>query len=165
MRQALPRCLGWDRFIEAWKPSDLILTSRQKVHDQVQALLFEKHKKDFQNTMVPLLYHPKDSRKQNITVTIPGRQCKEELVFNDVVNIEIGAAERVIRTDDWWLGYSMMVHSSQGLTIYNPQKVWIIDDYLQWSNLAYLAVSHVEYMQQLKRVICPPEESFGRNCP
>ncbi|MEW8689413.1 MAG: hypothetical protein AB2556_26615, partial [Candidatus Thiodiazotropha sp.] len=37
-------------------------------------------------------------------------------------------------------------------------KVWIIDDFLQWSNLAYLAVSRVEYMHQLERVICPLEE-------
>jgi len=50
------------------------------------------------------------------------------------------------------------VHSSQGLTVEDPQKVWIIDDYLQWSNLAYLAVSRVEYMHQLEWVVCPPEE-------
>jgi len=40
----------------------------------------------------------------------------------------------------------------------DPQKVWIIDDYLYWSNLAYLAVSRVEYMHQLEWVVCPPEE-------
>ena len=39
-----------------------------------------------------------------------------------------------------------------------PPKVWIIDDFLQWSNLAYLAVSRVEYLSQLERVVCPPEE-------
>ena len=74
-------------------------------------------------------------------------QHKEVLVLNDVVNVEVEAAEMAIRTDDWRLGYSVTVHSSQGLTIYNPQKVWIIDDYLQWFNLAYLAVSRVEYTQ------------------
>ena len=87
---------------------------------------------------MPLLYHPKDSRKQNIVVPIPGTQRKEELVLNDVVNVKIDATEREIRTDDWQLGYSVTVHLSQSLTIHNPQKVWIIDDYLQWSNLAYL---------------------------
>ena len=165
MRKALPWCLGWGRFIEAWKPSDLILTSRQKVRDRAQALLFEKHKKDFQHTKVPLLYHPKDSRKQNIVVPIPGTQRKEELVLNDVVNVKIDAAEREIRTDDWQLGYSVTVHSSQSLTIHNPQKVWIIDDYLQWSNLAYLAVSRVDYIQQLERVVYPPEEGSGEKPP
>lgn len=138
MRKALLRCLGWGRFVEAWKSSDLILNGQQKVGNRAQALLFEKHKKDFQHTKVPLLYHPKDSRKQNIVVPIPGTQRKEELVLNDVVNVKIDAAEREIRTDDWQLGYSVTVHSSQSLTIHNPQKVWIIDDYLQWSNLAYL---------------------------
>ncbi|MEW8689000.1 MAG: hypothetical protein AB2556_24540, partial [Candidatus Thiodiazotropha sp.] len=44
------------------------------------------------------------------------------------------------------------------LTIADPQKVWIIDGFLQWSNLAYLAVSRVEYMHQLERVVCPPED-------
>ena len=28
----------------------------------------------------------------------------------------------------------------------------------QWSNLAYLAVSRVEHLSQLKKVVCPPEE-------
>ena len=51
-----------------------------------------------------------------------------------------------------------MVHSSQGLTMEDTQKVWIIDDYLQWSNFAYLAMSWVEYMHQLERVVCPLEE-------
>ena len=56
---------------------------------------------------------------------------------------------------DWALGYAITVHSSQGLTIADPQKVWIIDNYLQWSNLAYLAVSRVEHLSQLQRVVCP----------
>ena len=59
---------------------------------------------------------------------------------------------------DWALGYAITVHSIQGLTVADPQKVWIIDDYLQWSTLAYLAVSRVEYMHQLERVVCLPEE-------
>ena len=32
---------------------------------------------------------------------------------------------------DWALGYALTVHSSQGLTVASPQKVWIIDDFLQ----------------------------------
>ena len=59
---------------------------------------------------------------------------------------------------DWALGYALTVHSSQGLTIAYPQKFWIIEDFLQWSNLSYLAVSRVEYMHQLERVVCPPGE-------
>ena len=59
---------------------------------------------------------------------------------------------------DWALGYAITVHSSQGLTIADPQMVWIIDDYLQWSNLAYLAVSRVEHLSQLERLVCLQEE-------
>ena len=167
MRRALPTCLEWGRFIEAWKPGDLILTSRQKVRDQAQALLFQHHKDHFTREPVPLLYRPKDTRRQNCLVTIPGppvhdsRPDQEELVLNDIVEVPVRYAQEVMDGKwglDWTLGYAMTVHSSQGLTIKDPQKVWIIDDYLQWSNLAYLAVSRVEYMHQLERVTCPLEE-------
>ena len=128
------------------------------MRNRAQELLFRRHKEHFPDSPVPLLYHPKDSQKQNIQVTIPGTDRREELVLNDIVDVSIEAAEVAIRTDDWRLGYALTVHSTQGLTIHDPQKVWIIDDYLQWSNLAYLAVSRVEYMHQLERVTCPPEE-------
>ena len=51
----------------------------------------------------------------------------------------------------------MTVHSTQRRTVKHPQKVWIIDDYMQWSNLAFLAVSRVEYMDQLTRVVVSPD--------
>jgi len=86
-------------------------------------------------------------------VTIPGTNQKEELVLNDIVHVSIEAAETAIKTDDWRLGYALTVHSSQGLTFKDQQKVWVIDDYHQWSNLTYLAVSRVEYMHQLERVV------------
>ena len=167
MRKALPSCLGWDQFVEAWKPGDLILTSRQKMRNRALELLFQRHKDQFPDSLVPLLYRPQDTRKQNIMVTTPGpilldgRPDQEELVFNDVVEVHPKYAQEVmdgIWGQDWALGYAMTVHSSQGLTIHDPQKVWIIDDFLQWSNMAYLAVSRVEYMRQLARVACPPEE-------
>lgn len=72
MRKTLPSCLGWDRFIKAWKPSDLILISCQKVRNRVQRLLFEYHNKAFPYEPVPLLYWPKDTRRQNCLVVIPG---------------------------------------------------------------------------------------------
>ena len=153
--------------MEAWKPCDVILTSRQKVRDRAQRLLFERHEKYFPDTSVPLLYRPKDTRRQNIMVTIPGplllddRPDQQELVLNDVVEVPLKYAREVLDGkwgQNWALGYALTVHSSQGLTVADPQKVWIIDDYLQWSNLAYLAVSRVEYLSQLQRVVCPPEE-------
>ena len=100
-------------------------------------------------------------------VTIPGplllddRPDQQELVLNDVVLVGLKYAREVLDGKwglDWALGYALTVHSSQGLIVADPQKVWIIDDYLQWSNLAYLAVSRVEYLSQLERVVCPPDE-------
>ena len=90
---------------------------------------------------------------------IPGSEDQQELVLNDVVQVSIEAAEGELSraVTDWRFGYAMTVLSTQGLTVKNPQKVWIIDDYMQWSNLAYLAVSRVEYMSQLTRVVQPSE--------
>ena len=152
--------------MEAWKPCDLILTPRQKVWDQAQKLLFMRHEEYFPEPSVPFLYRPEDTRRQNIMVTIPGpspegRPNQQELVLNDVVEVPLKYAREVlggIWGSDGALGYAITVYSSQSLTIADPQKVWIIDDYLQWSNLAYLAVSRVEHLSQLQRVVCPPEE-------
>ena len=85
-------------------------------------------------------------------INIPGTNRTELLVLNDIIYVSINTAEQAIQTQDWQLGYSTTVHASQGLTIHNPKRVFILDNYLQWSNLAYLAVSRVEYMSQIKRV-------------
>ena len=139
--------------MEAWKLCDLILTSRLKVRDRAQKLLFERHEKYFPDTSVPLLYRPEDTRRQNIMVTIPGpspegRPNQQELVLNDVVEVPLKYAREVLG--------SKRGYASQGITIDDPQKVWIIDDYLQWSNLAYLAVSLVEHLSQLDGWYAPP---------
>ena len=99
----------------------------------------------------PCLYYtaPKNIRRQNIMVTIPGplldgRPDQQELVLNNVVEVPLEYAREFLDgkwCQDWALGYALTVRSSQGLTVADPQKIWIIDDYLQWSNLAYLAVS------------------------
>jgi hypothetical protein len=165
MRKALPSCLGWDCFIEHWRPGDLILTSRQKVREWAQLLLFDLHKHAFPNKAVFLqLYCPKDTHRQNRRVTISGpllqngQPDQQELILNDVVEVTVQTVQEVLEGKwgpDWALGYAMTMHSSQGLTIRDPQKVRIIDDILQWSNLAYLVVSRVEYLHQLERVVCP----------
>ena len=103
---------------------------------------------------MPILYRPEDTRRQNTMVTIPGPSLEgtpnqQELVLNDVVEVPLKYAREVLGGmwgSDCALGYAITVHSSQGDTITDPQKVWIIDDYLQWSNLAYLAVSRVEHL-------------------
>ncbi|MEW8688568.1 MAG: hypothetical protein AB2556_22370 [Candidatus Thiodiazotropha sp.] len=89
-------------------------------------------------------------------VTIPGplvlddRPDQQELVLNDVVEVPLQYTPEVLDgkwSQDWALGYALTVHASQCLTIVDPQKVWIIDDYLQWSDLTYLAISRVEYLR------------------
>ena len=101
VRKTLPGCFGWERFVEAWKPCDLILTPRQKGRDRGQRLLFERHEEYFPDTSVPLLYRPKDTRRQNIMVTIPGplldgRPDQQELVLNDVVEVPLKYAREVL---------------------------------------------------------------------
>ena len=168
LRKALPRCRGWTDFVDDWQPRDLILVTRKAPRDQAQKLLFEHHKEAFPDELVPLLYRPRDTRLQNVLVTIPGPDmAKEELVLNDVVEVSVETAQGVLDGkwgQDWALGYALTVHSSQGLTIKDPQKVWIVDDYIQWSNLAYLAVSRVQYLNQLARC-CPPPDADGRPPP
>ena len=117
--------------MEAWKPCDLILTSRQKVRDRAQRLLFERHEKCFPDTPVPLLYCPKDTQRQNIMVSIPGplldgRPDKQELVLNDVVEVPLKYAREVLDGkwgQDWALGYALTVHSSQGLSCRPPESL------------------------------------------
>ena len=75
-------------------------------------------------------------------VPIPGTDRSEELVLNEAVEATVEAAEAAIQTDDWRLGYALTVHSLQGITIHEPQKVWVIDDYFQWFSLAYLDGVH-----------------------
>ena len=163
MRKVLTACRSWDDFVQAWHPRDLILVSRKIIRDQAQVLLFRHHKVAHPNEPVPLLYRPKDTRRQNVMVTIPGPQPMSErqqkLVLNDVVPVSVQTAQEVLSGrwgDDWALGYAMTVHSTQGLTIEDPQKVWIVDDYIEWSNLVYLAVSRVCYLSQLARCRPPP---------
>ena len=102
IRKALPGFLGWERFVEALKPCDLILTSRLKVRDQAQKLLFKRHEEYFPDTSVPLLYRSEDTRRQDIKVTTPGpllldgKPDKRELVLNDVVEVPLIYAREVL---------------------------------------------------------------------
>lgn len=163
MRASLPGCAGWTEFKSLWSPADLILVTRKAPRDRAQQLLFEHHSEAFPSEPVPLLYRPRDTRRQNGLVTIPGalledgHPVQEELVLNDVVEVSVATAREVVggAWPDFCLGYAMTIHSSQGLTIESPRRVWIVDDRVAWSSLSYLAVSRVQYLQQLRRC-CPP---------
>ena len=125
MRQALPNKLSCEEFLDKWAPSDLILVSRQNIRDEIQSNLIKGHKTKFKNQLVPLLYHPKDSRKPNISVQTPGTDRKEELVLNDIKDVNINALESAIETKDWRLGYALTSHSShlQERMIQNEQII------------------------------------------
>ena len=47
MRKSLPDALEWNKFLEIWTPDDLILVTRLQVKDKLQAILFERQKKNF----------------------------------------------------------------------------------------------------------------------
>ena len=103
---------------------------------------------------MPLCYRPLDSRKQNISVDIPGQTEKQELVLNDVVLVDISAVENALRAvkSPWKLGYAATIHSLQGLTI-SDTIVWMVENSIEWSNLVYLAVSRVQRINQLRRIV------------
>ena len=107
---------------------------------------------------MPLIYRPKDGRKQNCLVSIPGTSEKRNLVKNDIVHVPLSAVVNIEKGifPDWKLGYVLTIHTSQGMTLESPQRVWIIDEHLAWDNLIYLAVGRVEYLNQLIRIEAPP---------
>ncbi|MEW8688834.1 MAG: hypothetical protein AB2556_23700 [Candidatus Thiodiazotropha sp.] len=111
--------------MEAWKPGDLILTSRQ-VRDRAQQVLFERHEEYFPDNPVLLLYRPKDTRWQNIMVTIPGRPNQEELVLNDIVEVPLKYAREVLSGkwgSDSALGYAITVHKPRSHNRRPPQSL------------------------------------------
>ncbi|CAG8847433.1 31472_t:CDS:2, partial [Gigaspora margarita] len=146
------------RLEKEWTLSDRILSA----HILSQRIAFQKylelHQIKYPEIQIPLIYRPRDGRKQN---------CLKELVKNDIVYLplntlpdkflkDILADKKVI---DWELGYAMTIHTSQRMTLKSPQHVWIIDENLAWDNLIYLAVGRVEYLNQLIWVEAPPSPS------
>ncbi|GBB86244.1 hypothetical protein RclHR1_12680010 [Rhizophagus clarus] len=108
---------------------------------------------------------PKDGRKQNCLVLIPGSSEKKELVKNDIIHLPLNTLPNKFLKDmladkkviDWELGYdAMTIHTSQGMTLKAPQSVWVIDENLAWDNLIYLVVGRVEYLSQLIQAKAPP---------
>ena len=72
MRKVLTACRGWDDVVQAWHPRDLILVSLNILRDRAQVMLFRHHKVAHPNEPVPLLYRPKDTRRQKRHGDHPG---------------------------------------------------------------------------------------------
>ncbi|CAG8678059.1 3305_t:CDS:2 [Gigaspora margarita] len=154
-----------DLFREALpKPLDRILLAHILFRRIASHKCLELHRKKYSNVLIPLIYRPRDGRKQNCLVQIPGSSEKKELVKNDIEYLllntlsdkflkDILADKKVI---DWELRYAMTIHTSQGITLKSPQHVWVIDKNLAWDNLIYLVVGRIEYLSQLIWVEAPP---------
>ena len=81
------------------------------MRNRAQELLFHYHQEHF-----PDLYRPKDTRRQNLMVTIPGpivhdsRPDQEELVLNDIVEVPVRYAQEI--KDGKWGQDSRLCHDS-----------------------------------------------------
>jgi len=75
-------------------------------------------------------------------------------VLNDIVFVDLSVVRDAINAinSPWRLGYAITIHSSQGLTI-TDTTMYIIDDFIEWDNLIYLAASRVRKINQLRRVV------------
>ncbi|CAG8796902.1 24691_t:CDS:2, partial [Racocetra persica] len=101
----------------------------------------ELHHIKYSDLPVSLIYRPRDRRNQNCLVSIPGSSEKQELVKNDIVHLPLNMLPEKFIKDicalaltllltkekilDWDLGYAMTMHTSQGMTLEAPQRVWI----------------------------------------
>ncbi|CAG8832192.1 9628_t:CDS:1, partial [Racocetra persica] len=163
-RGILPTIEKWEHLKKEWTPSDRILSAHILSRRIASQKCLELHQIKYPEIPIPLIYRPRDGRKQNCLVQIPGLSEKKELVKNDIVYLSLNTLPDKFLKDmladkkviDWELGYAMTIHTSQGMTLKSPQRVWIIDENLAWDNLIYLAVGRVEYLNQLIRVEAPP---------
>ncbi len=163
-REALPVSEKWEYLEAEWKPSDRILSAHLLSRRIASQKCLELHRAKYLNVPIPLIYRPRDGRKQNCLVLIPGSSEKKELVKNDIIYLSLYTLPNEFLKDmladkkviDWELGYAMTIHTSQGMTLKAPQRVWVIDKNLAWDNLIYLAVGRVEYLSQLIQVKAPP---------
>ena len=158
----LPGCLGWERFAEAWKPCDLILTSRLKVRDRAQKLLFERHEEYFPETSVLLLYCPEDTRRQNIMVTISGPSPEGSVIgkFTQGSVTDGKKADKEAGHRPGELDFLVRDTRKSGTLVGAPQKCPLghILNYYDGSQLQYthlrasmLAYAHINLLSMLQR--------------
>src|SRR5205085_5470077 len=135
-RGILPTIEKWERLEKEWTPSDRILSAHRLSRRISSQKCLELHRIKYPDLPVPLIYRPRDGRKQNCLVPIPGSSEKRELVKNDIIYLSLDALPDEFLKDmladkkviDWELGYAMTIHTSQGMTLKAPQRVWVIDE-------------------------------------
>ncbi|RHZ44471.1 hypothetical protein Glove_724g33 [Diversispora epigaea] len=129
-RGAIPVIEKWNYFEAEWTPSDRILSAHRLSRKLASQICLKLHYIKYPNIPIPLIYRPRDGRKQNCLIQIPGSSDKRELVKNDIVYLSLNSLSKKFIEDmsgeekilDWDLGYAMTVHISQGMTLKAPQQ-------------------------------------------
>lgn len=115
-RKTLPGCLGWERFVETWRPCTLIYLDVEGPR-RARMLLFERHGEYFPDISVPLLYLPK---------TLGGKTSRSLSLGHcwmagQTIRSSRRALEICPRGTRWQnglglsLGYTLTVHSSHAV--------------------------------------------------
>ncbi|CAG8675940.1 979_t:CDS:10 [Cetraspora pellucida] len=100
--------------------SDHILSAHRLSRRIASQKCLELHHIKYSDLPIPLIYRPRDGRKQNCLVPIPSSSEKQELVKNDIVYLSLNMLPEKFIKDilseekilDWNLGYAMTVHTS-----------------------------------------------------
>ncbi|CAG8765447.1 16365_t:CDS:10, partial [Gigaspora margarita] len=151
-RGAIPVIEKWKYLEKEWSSSDRILSAHRLFRRLASQICLKLHCTKYSEIPIPLIYRPKDGCKQNCLVPIPGSSEKKELVKNDIIHLPLNTLPNKFlqgmlgkeKAIDWELEYAMTIHTSQGMTLKAPQRVW--------DNLIYFAVGHIEYLGQLIRI-------------
>ncbi|CAG8841154.1 14264_t:CDS:1, partial [Racocetra persica] len=88
-RGILPTIEKWEHLEKEWTPSDRILSAHRLSRRIVSQKCLELHHIKYPDLPVPLIYRPRDGRKQNCLVSISGSSEKQELVKNDIVHLSL----------------------------------------------------------------------------
>ena len=88
-REVLPVAEKWEHLEAEWKPLDRILSAHLLSRRIASQKCLEFHWAKYLNVPIPLIYRPRDERKQNCLVSIPGSSEKRELVKNDIIYLSL----------------------------------------------------------------------------
>ncbi|CAG8838011.1 16856_t:CDS:2, partial [Racocetra persica] len=83
------RVVIWDK-----TPSDRILSAHRLSRRIASQKYLELHHIKYPDLPVPLIYRPRDRRKQNCFVSISGLSEKQELVKNDIVHLPLNTLSK-----------------------------------------------------------------------
>ncbi|CAG8820370.1 13847_t:CDS:1, partial [Racocetra fulgida] len=88
-RGAIPVIKKWKYLEKKWSPSDQILSAHRLSRRLASQICLKLHYTKYSEIPIPLIYRPKDGRKQNCLVPIPGSSEKRELVKNNIIHLPL----------------------------------------------------------------------------